>query len=165
MRRSSRASSWHCTIRLLVRSRDEPSGSSTTRRNADTSAFRFRSSRPRCSRKTSASSSRTTLGTFDEAFKSRIQLALHYPPLGEEQRRTIWEAFILEVVIRENLAFPLCVLTSGGDGIPNLPTIQFLPSMRRSSRASSWRCTIRLLVRSRDEPSGRLLSSVFHFAY
>jgi SpoVK/Ycf46/Vps4 family AAA+-type ATPase len=34
------------------------------------------------------------VGTFDEAFKSRIQLALHYPPLGEEQRRTIWEAFI-----------------------------------------------------------------------
>ncbi|KAJ5479182.1 hypothetical protein N7530_004691 [Penicillium desertorum] len=34
------------------------------------------------------------VGTFDEAFKSRIQLALHYPPLGEEQRRTIWETFI-----------------------------------------------------------------------
>ncbi|OQE29204.1 hypothetical protein PENFLA_c004G10182 [Penicillium flavigenum] len=34
------------------------------------------------------------VGTFDDAFKSRIQLALHYPPLGEEQRRTIWETFI-----------------------------------------------------------------------
>ncbi|KAJ5129742.1 uncharacterized protein N7515_005781 [Penicillium bovifimosum] len=31
---------------------------------------------------------------FDEAFKSRIQLALHYPPLGEEQRRIIWRTFI-----------------------------------------------------------------------
>lgn len=34
------------------------------------------------------------VGTFDEAFKSRIQLALHYPPLGEEQRRAIWQTFI-----------------------------------------------------------------------
>lgn len=34
------------------------------------------------------------VGTFDEAFKSRIQLALHYPPLGEEQRRSIWQTFI-----------------------------------------------------------------------
>ncbi|KAI2742882.1 hypothetical protein DTO013E5_5005 [Penicillium roqueforti] len=34
------------------------------------------------------------VGTFDEAFKSRIQLALHYPPLGEEQRRIIWNTFI-----------------------------------------------------------------------
>jgi SpoVK/Ycf46/Vps4 family AAA+-type ATPase len=34
------------------------------------------------------------VGTFDEAFKSRIQLALHYPSLGEDQRRLIWETFI-----------------------------------------------------------------------
>ncbi|KGO74798.1 ATPase, AAA-type, core [Penicillium italicum] len=34
------------------------------------------------------------VGTFDEAFKSRIQLALHYPPLSEEQRRSIWQTFI-----------------------------------------------------------------------
>ncbi|KAJ5105354.1 hypothetical protein NUU61_002701 [Penicillium alfredii] len=34
------------------------------------------------------------VGTFDEAFKSRIQLALHYPSLGEEQRLMIWETFI-----------------------------------------------------------------------
>ena len=26
------------------------------------------------------------VGTCDEAFKSRIQLALHYPPLSEEQK-------------------------------------------------------------------------------
>lgn len=34
------------------------------------------------------------VGTFDEAFKSRIQLALHYPTLGEYQRLRIWENFI-----------------------------------------------------------------------
>ncbi|KAJ5776578.1 uncharacterized protein N7511_001589 [Penicillium nucicola] len=34
------------------------------------------------------------VGTFDEAFKSRIQLALHYPSLDEDQRRLIWEAFM-----------------------------------------------------------------------
>ena len=34
------------------------------------------------------------VGTFDEAFKSRIQLALHYPVLGAFQRLRIWENFI-----------------------------------------------------------------------
>ncbi|KIV87674.1 hypothetical protein PV11_03205 [Exophiala sideris] len=34
------------------------------------------------------------VGTFDEAFKSRIQLALHYPSLGNTQRMRIWENFI-----------------------------------------------------------------------
>ena len=34
------------------------------------------------------------VGTFDEAFKSRIQLALHYPHLGCNQRLRIWENFI-----------------------------------------------------------------------
>ena len=34
------------------------------------------------------------LGTFDEAFKSRIQLALHYESLTEKQRRKIWDNFL-----------------------------------------------------------------------
>ncbi|KAI0908788.1 hypothetical protein F4823DRAFT_597286 [Ustulina deusta] len=34
------------------------------------------------------------VGTFDEAFKSRIQLALHYPPLDAPSRRKIWRNFI-----------------------------------------------------------------------
>lgn len=34
------------------------------------------------------------VGTFDEAFKSRIQLALHFPHLGPYQRLRIWENFI-----------------------------------------------------------------------
>ena len=34
------------------------------------------------------------VGTFDEAFKSRIQLALHYPILGPYQRLRIWENFL-----------------------------------------------------------------------
>ncbi|RYN21546.1 hypothetical protein AA0112_g10195 [Alternaria arborescens] len=34
------------------------------------------------------------VGTFDEAFKSRIQLALHYENLGVIQRRKIWRNFI-----------------------------------------------------------------------
>lgn len=32
--------------------------------------------------------------TFDEVFKSRIQLALHYPIPGPHQRMRIWENFI-----------------------------------------------------------------------
>ncbi|KAF2673829.1 P-loop containing nucleoside triphosphate hydrolase protein [Microthyrium microscopicum] len=33
------------------------------------------------------------VGTFDEAFKSRIQLALHYEPLNRPQRSQIWANF------------------------------------------------------------------------
>lgn len=34
------------------------------------------------------------VGTFDEAFKSRVQLALHYPKLDRKGRREIWTTFI-----------------------------------------------------------------------
>lgn len=34
------------------------------------------------------------VGTFDEAFRSRIQLALHYPSLDTSQRLRIWQVFI-----------------------------------------------------------------------
>jgi hypothetical protein len=34
------------------------------------------------------------VGTFDEAFKSRIQLALHYPSLAKDKRYEIWTMFI-----------------------------------------------------------------------
>lgn len=34
------------------------------------------------------------VGTFDEAFKSRIQLALHYENLTAPQRKKIWENFL-----------------------------------------------------------------------
>lgn len=34
------------------------------------------------------------VGTFDEAFKSRIQLALRYEPLREFQRKIIWRNFL-----------------------------------------------------------------------
>ncbi|KAK1853114.1 AAA family ATPase [Colletotrichum chrysophilum] len=34
------------------------------------------------------------VGTFDDAFRSRMQLALYYPPLDEKGRMTIWTNFI-----------------------------------------------------------------------
>jgi SpoVK/Ycf46/Vps4 family AAA+-type ATPase len=34
------------------------------------------------------------VGTFDEAFKSRVQLAMHYPPLDQNGRWEIWMNFI-----------------------------------------------------------------------
>lgn len=37
------------------------------------------------------------VGMFDEAFKSRIQLAMHYPPLDEEGRWKIWDGFIQQL--------------------------------------------------------------------
>ncbi|KAF5581113.1 AAA family ATPase [Fusarium pseudocircinatum] len=45
------------------------------------------------------------VGTFDEAFKSRIQLSLHYESLTKDQRRTIWENFLnrLNNLEQENL--------------------------------------------------------------
>nr|RBR00950.1 hypothetical protein FVER53263_01636 [Fusarium verticillioides] len=45
------------------------------------------------------------VGTFDEAFKSRIQLSLHYETLTKNQRRAIWENFLnrLNNLEQENL--------------------------------------------------------------
>ncbi|GAB1312745.1 hypothetical protein MFIFM68171_02955 [Madurella fahalii] len=37
------------------------------------------------------------VGIFDEAFKSRVQLALHYPPLNEEDRWKVWDNFISQL--------------------------------------------------------------------
>jgi hypothetical protein len=37
------------------------------------------------------------VGTFDEAFKSRIQLALHYENLTSSQRRKIWRNFVFRL--------------------------------------------------------------------
>ncbi|GAW24657.1 hypothetical protein ANO14919_142480 [Xylariales sp. No.14919] len=37
------------------------------------------------------------VGTFDEAFKSRVQLALHYPKLDKDGRLEIWNDFIYEL--------------------------------------------------------------------
>ncbi|CAG8416467.1 unnamed protein product [Penicillium salamii] len=37
------------------------------------------------------------IGTFDEAFKSRVQLTLHYPDLDESSRRRIWSNFITRI--------------------------------------------------------------------
>jgi hypothetical protein len=34
------------------------------------------------------------VGTFDEAFKSRIQLSLHYNNLGQQERLKIWKNFL-----------------------------------------------------------------------
>ncbi|KAI1279404.1 hypothetical protein F5Y07DRAFT_358355 [Xylaria sp. FL0933] len=34
------------------------------------------------------------VGTFDEGFRSRIQLAIHYPKLEQPERRRVWDNFI-----------------------------------------------------------------------
>ncbi|KAE8327338.1 P-loop containing nucleoside triphosphate hydrolase protein [Aspergillus sergii] len=34
------------------------------------------------------------IGTFDEAYKSRVQLTLHYPPLDQDRRQRIWNNFM-----------------------------------------------------------------------
>lgn len=47
------------------------------------------------------------VGTFDEAFKSRIQLSLHYPNLTKSQRQKIWHNMLkrLEEIDRESIDF------------------------------------------------------------
>jgi SpoVK/Ycf46/Vps4 family AAA+-type ATPase len=64
------------------------------------------------------------VGTFDEAFRSRIQLALHYEMLNEKQRRQIWNNFIQRL---EYLNEDMDV-----EGIKN--NIQYLASWRMNGR-------------------------------
>jgi SpoVK/Ycf46/Vps4 family AAA+-type ATPase len=47
------------------------------------------------------------VGTFDEAFKSRIQLALHYANLNQAQRKDIWRNFFkrLKTLDQSNIDF------------------------------------------------------------
>ncbi|PSN67617.1 hypothetical protein BS50DRAFT_609566 [Corynespora cassiicola Philippines] len=47
------------------------------------------------------------VGTFDEAFKSRISLSLHYPNFNEEQRCRIWKNFLnrLRDIKEQNVDF------------------------------------------------------------
>lgn len=43
------------------------------------------------------------VGTFDEAFKSRIQLAVHYPTLNKNDREHIWRLFLASIKDRVNV--------------------------------------------------------------
>ncbi|KAI0444196.1 P-loop containing nucleoside triphosphate hydrolase protein [Xylaria telfairii] len=59
------------------------------------------------------------VGTFDEAFKSRIQLALHYHNLTEGQRWKIWKNFLTRLKTLET-GSSITTSTSeggGGDGV------------------------------------------------
>jgi SpoVK/Ycf46/Vps4 family AAA+-type ATPase len=38
------------------------------------------------------------VGTFDEAFKSRVQLAMRYPPLDEKGRREVWDMLLRDLL-------------------------------------------------------------------
>lgn len=45
------------------------------------------------------------IGTFDEAFKSRVQLSLHYPSLTRENRLRVWENFIALLANGDNTKY------------------------------------------------------------
>lgn len=58
------------------------------------------------------------MGIFDEAFKSRVQLALHYPPLDAKGRWQIWNNFFRLLERKESSAdtrFSHTVLEEGED--------------------------------------------------
>ncbi|KAJ4174860.1 hypothetical protein NW754_005281 [Fusarium falciforme] len=72
------------------------------------------------------------IGSFDEAFKSRIQLALGYPPLNEEDRFKIWSNFVQMLprtkdrIDMEDLQMNLCKLAQfdiNGREIRNIITM------------------------------------------
>ncbi|KAF2738895.1 P-loop containing nucleoside triphosphate hydrolase protein [Polyplosphaeria fusca] len=44
------------------------------------------------------------VGTFDEAFKSRVQLAMHYPPLDTKDRLEVWHMFFRDMLEGEERA-------------------------------------------------------------
>ncbi|KAK4208741.1 hypothetical protein QBC37DRAFT_66072 [Rhypophila decipiens] len=81
------------------------------------------------------------VGTFDEAFKSRIHLALLYPNLDEEQRAEIWRNFIRmlshtkELVDIEDLernVYKLAQININGRQIRNILTLaRYLAKFRK----------------------------------
>ncbi|KAM7213550.1 P-loop containing nucleoside triphosphate hydrolase protein [Rhypophila decipiens] len=81
------------------------------------------------------------VGTFDEAFKSRIHLALLYPNLDEEQRAEIWRNFIRmlsrtkELVDTEDLeqnVYKLAQIDINGRQIRNILTLaRYLAKFRK----------------------------------
>lgn len=73
------------------------------------------------------------VGTFDEAFKSRIQLSLHYEALTKAQRSTIWKNFIERLKTLETSAAHKSVHTGNVDNIEpgtlGATTTQYKPSI------------------------------------
>lgn len=57
------------------------------------------------------------VGTFDEAFKSRIQLKLHYVNLIEGQRHKIWKNFLSR--LRDLETKNIADATSNGESLPD----------------------------------------------
>ncbi|KAI9690591.1 MAG: hypothetical protein M1820_009986 [Bogoriella megaspora] len=55
------------------------------------------------------------VGTFDEAFKSRIQLALHYPNRSPAQRRRIWTNFLNRFKVMDKRALKYDALSDNID--------------------------------------------------
>ena len=44
------------------------------------------------------------VGTFDRAFKSRIHLAIHYPKLSHETRKSLWHSFLVRASAESAIA-------------------------------------------------------------
>jgi SpoVK/Ycf46/Vps4 family AAA+-type ATPase len=61
------------------------------------------------------------VGTFDEAFKSRIQLSLHYKKLDKGQRQNIWKNFIRRLKDMDSAAPKQVVKSSNIGDIPMQP--------------------------------------------
>lgn len=61
------------------------------------------------------------VGTFDEAFKSRIQLSLHYKKLDKGQRQNIWKNFIRRLKVMDSAASKQVVEEPSIGGAPMQP--------------------------------------------
>lgn len=70
------------------------------------------------------------VGTFDEVFKSRIQLALYYENLNEPQRRHIWKNFAKRLALLQREEGGGGGGGSGGrEGKERIDTMEILPSV------------------------------------
>lgn len=90
------------------------------------------------------------VGTFDEAFKSRIQLSLHYDALTKAQRSTIWKNFIARLKTLETSAAHKSMNTSnvgntdagritpGASNTQQLPSIDFGDIERHIAELAKW---------------------------
>jgi hypothetical protein len=65
------------------------------------------------------------VGTFDEAFKSRIQLSLHYENLNKGQRMKIWKNFFRRLETLEEAGETSGGVASGSSPAPESLGIDF----------------------------------------
>ncbi|KAF2268710.1 P-loop containing nucleoside triphosphate hydrolase protein [Lojkania enalia] len=96
------------------------------------------------------------VGTFDEAFKSRIQLALHYRNLDDSQRSQIWSNFVKRLEhLNENADF--------ADIRAHIPKLAMVPMNGRQIR-NSISTARQLAIYEKEKMTSKHLERAIHVA-